>query len=313
MEFTIISLSTTSFVMHVIVCGDDSVVAWSDGVTIQLLDIDYAKYDRTQHKGVLRVQRKRMQLLALKARVIGLLKRSTAKQASFYSKTSKSLVRLYAALERATGNADTTFGNGTNNMNAIAYGAWTVSKVDPEGLIRSIEEVGFDCTYTVYDGPLIHQASQATFLSGIWWPATDGLAWGPIPGAVVKLGKILEREKELDFEDLRVLAYGQGMNMAQHVDVPIFRSLRDSLLRLGLDDPIKLELLQKVVRAKSDMHKPTRSQARDLDWTGAMQAVNFRYGPIDVTTMELLFAQVVQIPQWVSHPHFRTMSTRDYG
>ncbi len=186
----------------ILVCGDDSVVAYCMLDRVVFFEGDASMYDQSNSFGPLWFQYKIMQWQGLDGIPNYLYKQSknsyrvttTLSDSTFYW-----LSRQDRAM-RDTGGSDTYYGNTVIMasswwfvLRTLQYERWAEFESDPLLSTMSVfKQLGFDMKMKVFD-----DFRQVSFLKGLWYETAEGIAWGPLPSRILKMGKSLKDPRGL--------------------------------------------------------------------------------------------------------------------
>lgn len=169
---------------YIIVCGDDSLVATQINGIVTYYEGDARMFDQSQSLGPLGFEYEMLEKLGIPPEITDILYSlaSNTYMVNMRNSTFDFTVNKRDRPMRDTGGTDTSVGN-----SIVMACAWVavINKL-PQKLEESFLQLGIDIKLKAFP-----DIRQATFLKGMWYFNTQGVAWGPLPSRFLKVGKSL--------------------------------------------------------------------------------------------------------------------------
>jgi hypothetical protein len=279
----------------IMVCGDDSFTVLENNGIAEYVGVDYSHYDQSQKQPQVNAELRCLRGLGVPNAILDILKQISINTAysNSRSQTPKPVLKFVpAGPTRITGGPNTSLSNSTNNLIAImtyilqGRQSTTWAKL---GLTAKVE------TNT--------DLLKVQFLRGVFWTYDNPIGgeplhlWGPMPSAILKLGKVMTVVKTI--KRLKQLAYGQGLGMGDVThDFPILGSLKRLLITLGSVNP-----------SLRHEYNPLPAYADGLHREEVLSWMVERYGVtrIEIAEVEDELEDVTELPWFIGHPLFKAM------
>lgn len=286
--------------VHVLVAGDDSLVlVQSDRRYV--IEADASMFDQSQSYGPLLAEYRFLHNLGVPRRVTKVLLQTARSPYFYYSKLNGRIkVQHDERPMRPTGGADTSLGN------SIVMGMAWCHVVHRYGATERAVRDGFSYLGLDMKFKFLAEATDATFLKGMWYVTDAGLVWGPLPSRILKAGKSLADPrivtKTPDLREACASFAGQlACSYGQFVAVPVLRAFVERFKR-----PYKPQQIHKYKPQFSGRY----AGVPVIDWSNVCR--RYRCQVDDLRSLEALYRQA-EILNFIQHPLCLTMAMVDYN
>jgi len=172
--------------VHIIIAGDDAVVAVNFKGTLLFYESDASAYDQSQGAEVLEFEYDFLKALGVPKRPIAFL-RAVSSATYLIPEFSVALVKKKRPM-RDTGGPDTTIGN-----SMVMAGLWfhVLVAVKPENYGVDAFQRAFPATGVEMKIRVTPDLNKVSFLKGMFYEQAGRHVWGPLPSRFLKMGKVI--------------------------------------------------------------------------------------------------------------------------
>jgi len=273
-------------------------------------------YDQSQSFGPLLHQREFGIRLGLPHMVAGALYQQCCVDYKAQASDGISSVRVkhHSRPMRATGGADTTFGNTTCSGHGWAHVMYKLSGAEPPqhpcdpmyvSYLTSFVEESFASLGLSLKLKVHRNVESATFLKGMWYPHSGGqLFWGPLPSRFCKIGKSLRDPRFL----YKTKTGGRpSLQMAtERFVLPSGHAARSfSSTESKKDEPWKVAFT-----GQAGLGFDPRTPSDGYDWSFMLH--RYALDASDLATMRGMVAKC-EVGTLLQHPGFERLALIDYN